>query len=45
MKRLTRWRGMERDGEGWRGMERDGEGRRETERAEAIAVSQELMVE
>jgi hypothetical protein len=26
-------------------MERDGEGRRETERAEAIAVSQELMVE
>ena len=36
---------MERDGEGWRGMERDGEGRRETERAEAIAVSQELMVE
>ena len=36
---------MERDGERWREMERDGERWREMERDEAIAVSQELMVE
>ena len=38
-----RWREMERDGESE--TERDGERWREMERDEAIAVSQELMVE
>jgi len=45
VKRLTRWREMERDGERRRETERDEERWRETKRAEAIAVSQELMVE